>query len=462
MDRERKKRVQTARLIVTEIVMVFVVIIAVVILTFVAMGYNVNKDGEFGQSGLVQIKSIPVGANIKIDQESIIARTNTNRMLAPGEHTIELTKDGYDTWHKTIVSEAGWLLKLDYPRLFYQDRNAEKIYDYPADIPFFVVAPNREQVLYKVSALDEWQLLNVKKSNEISNSTLMVADLIEQRDIISLKWNENSDKVLVESANNGEIEWILLNLRDLSESINLSRTFGMRFSAMDFATDNGEKIIAVENGNLRTVAVSAKTISQVLASNVKYFFNSDDQIIYLTNGNEMLIYQDGGKDIVLAQYPLDQEVKLAFGEYLNKKQLVVVVGSKMLVYVGDFPSEDNNLEKMELIAETELPGASESLIVHTHDELFVAKVGRDLAVYDAELSKLSQFTIEGDNYYFLDDYLIATNYDDRMIVCDFDGENRRELVNTAGNGFIAKDEKYLYYVKTDRSNTSILREKIIE
>ena len=134
MDRERKKRIQTIKLIITEILMVVTVVAAVIILTFVAMGYNVNKDGDLAQSGLLQIKSIPTGATVAIDGGNVSAKTNTSKMLSAGEHSLKLTKDGYDSWSKDIDSKSGWLLKLDYTRLFLKNRTIEKVREYEKNI----------------------------------------------------------------------------------------------------------------------------------------------------------------------------------------------------------------------------------------------------------------------------------------------------------------------------------------
>ena len=112
MDREHKKHMETVRLLITETIMVMVIIVTAVILTFVAMGYNLDKNGELGQSGLVQLRSFPSGASITIDGDTILPRTTASRMLSAGDHTIKLTKDGYDSWEKTITSESGRLLKL--------------------------------------------------------------------------------------------------------------------------------------------------------------------------------------------------------------------------------------------------------------------------------------------------------------------------------------------------------------
>ena len=88
MDKEHKKKMHTIKVIITEIVMVLVAIVTVIVLTFLAMGYNVNRNGELGQSGLLQLKSIPTGAMVEIDGEIMFSKTNMSRMLSEGKHKL--------------------------------------------------------------------------------------------------------------------------------------------------------------------------------------------------------------------------------------------------------------------------------------------------------------------------------------------------------------------------------------
>ena len=99
--------------------MVLAIIVVVIVATLSAMGFFVSSNGTIEQSGLIQIHSMPTGASIELDGSTIFPRTNTSRTLTPGEHTIKLSKDGYDTWKKTIKMYAGMLIRLYYPRLFY-------------------------------------------------------------------------------------------------------------------------------------------------------------------------------------------------------------------------------------------------------------------------------------------------------------------------------------------------------
>ncbi len=462
MDRERKKRLQTIRLIITEIAMVIVVVALVIVLTFVAMGYNLNKDGEVGQSGLLQVRSVPTGAIVEIDGEILSTRTNTSKMLSSGEHRVKLSRNGYDSWEKTIMSESGRLLKLDYPRLFLKDRTVDIIRDYTADMALFLPSFNHELILYSMAVSDEWILLNVGDSNNISETSIKVKDLFEERKILDVEWNKNNNKLLAQTDNNGKIEWFIIDIDDIKKSVNISQAFGIDFSEVEFISNNGEKLITLEDGNLRTVMVSDRTISQILAGDVEEFMHDEKNIMYLTSNHEVKIFQEGSDDIVLARFQPEQRVHFVFGEYLSQKYIGLSVDNKISYYKGVFPTKNDSLDTMELVFEKEIAGIPDQIRVNSRSELYIAQYGNNLAVFDAELDELSEYEIESDQYYFLDDYLIATNGNGKMIVRDFDGSNRRELTNATGLGFIGKDSKTLFYLNADHGKSLILSEKISE
>ena len=124
MDKERRKKIQTTKLVITEIFMLIIIVLTVVILTFVVMGYHLNEDGKLEQSGLVQVESTPDGAAVIIDGEVLPSKTDTNKILKEGEHTVKIEKPGYTSWQKTVSSRPGFLTKLSYPRLYKTDRKA--------------------------------------------------------------------------------------------------------------------------------------------------------------------------------------------------------------------------------------------------------------------------------------------------------------------------------------------------
>lgn len=462
MDRAHKKRMETIRLVVTETIMVVAVVFTVILLTFIAMGYNLNKDGELGQSGLVQIRSLPTGATITIDGDTILAKTNTSRLLSAGEHTIKLTRDGYDSWEKTVVSESGRLLKMEYARLFYQNRTPEQVAEIDGDVQFFVPAPNRDYVIVVLKGNNKWAYYDLRGDGTV-RTELDLTDIMKDLTPVEITWDQNSDKVLVKTLHKNETEWLVINVKNVKSSVNLTKEFAMNFSDVQFATDNGDKLYALENGNLRAIATNEKTVSQVMASDVKKYAFANSDLIYLTNSRKLSLYQDNSDDIGLAEFAeADGLVNIEMSEYIGQKYLAITVGRIMKVYRGSYPTEDDKLSEMELVLDREIGFEPASLKEYTEGEILMARDNRNIVVYNAEANSSTGFELSGDDFFMVDDYLVGTIVDGRLIVCDFDGTNKRDITSANSNAFITKNSKWLYYLSKKDNKTTLTREKIID
>lgn len=459
MDREHKKRMETVRLLITETIMVVVIIVTAIILTFVAMGYNLDKNGELGQSGLVQLRSFPSGASITIDGESILPRTTTSRMLSAGEHTIKLTKDGYDSWEKTVTSESGRLLKLEYMRLFYQNRTPETMREYEGELAFFAPAPNRDYALL-VKKNNSVNYLDLRGDDAV-NTELDLSDMLSGLEITGVTWNESSDKALISATRKNETEWLLINVNNPKESVNLTKEFAMNFSDMRFMTDSGDKLIALENGNLRTIAMSGKTVSQVLAETVKKYDFVGEVIVYL-NAKQQLGFISGDNVAIVAEFPSDSLVNVAISDYIGDKYLTITENDKLVIYRGDFPNSERKISDMEKILEETIAFIPSTLRIEGNNELIVARDMKQVAVFDAETRKLHQFELDTETPFLIDGYMVGEIVDNKLIVMDFDGTNKRTITDANAGAMITRNNKWLYYIVITADKVNLTREKIID
>lgn len=458
MDREHKKHMETVRLLITETIMVMVIIVTAVILTFVAMGYNLDKNGELGQSGLVQLRSFPSGASITIDGDTILPRTTTSRMLSAGDHTIKLTKDGYDSWEKTITSESGRLLKLEYMRLFYQDRIPEIVKEFEGKLDFFVPTPNRDYVM--MTSNGKWIYLDLRGDNAV-NTELELGELINDLTVQSLSWSDNSEKLLVKVLRKNETEWLIINAKNPKESINLTKEFAMNFSNVRFMSESGDKLVALENGNLRTVQPSGKTISQVLADNVKKYDFVGDNIIYLDTKQQMGLIS-GDNTVAVAEFGVDTLINMTLSDYIGDKYLAITEDNKLTVYRGELPNAERTLSDMEKVLEETIAFTPSALGVYGNNELIVARDGKNVAVFDAEARKLHQYTLDSEKVFLIDGYMVGEIVDGSLIVMDFDGTNRRQIAKADSTAVITRNNKWLYYLTFGDNEINLTREKIIE
>ncbi|MBR3263825.1 PEGA domain-containing protein [Candidatus Saccharibacteria bacterium] len=460
MDREHKKHMETVKLLITETIMVIVIIITAVILTFVAMGYNLDKNGELGQSGLVQLRSFPSGASITIDGDTILPRTTTSRMLSAGEHTIKLTKDGYDSWEKTVTSESGRLIKLEYMRLFYQNRVPETMKEYSGKLGYFVPTPNRDYAMLIFADNNVWRYLDLR-GDGVNETEIDLTALLNGVEVQEVKWNEDSDKLLVKVLRKNEIEWILINARSPKESVNLTREFALYFSEVRFMTDNGDKLIALENGNLRTIAMSGKTVSQVLIEGVKKYDYTGDYIVALNMAQEMIMMR-GDNTSIIKKFSADELVNIAVSDYIGEKYLTVTENNKMTIYRGELPSVEQALSEMEMVVEESIDFVPATVGVYGNNELIVARDGARVVVFDCETRKFYQFTLDSDRAFLIDGYMIGEIVERKLIVMDFDGTNKRELTSADSTALITRNNKWLYYLTLNEDKVYLTREKIVD
>lgn len=470
MDKERKKRKQNLKIIITETIMTLSVIVLVVILTFVAMGYKVSGDGEVSQNGLLQVSSRPTGASVTIDGDTLFLHTDTSRSLSSGEHTVELARDGYDTWSKTIEIKPGLLYKLDYPRLFKTDRETKQMLEFTDGLEFLSMSPDRNSILYAATDSTTFVWLKVR-GEEIETVEIDISELLRLKTgltgtIKNLEWN--GDTVLIEYVDSNIHDQLLINLKKPENSINLTREFGLDFSKISAISE--ERLAVLENGNLRTISTGSKEMSRVLLSNVADFANTGAEILFITGATEgtrvIGYYTEGDKTPVTLATVGGDGVKVAISKYLEKRYLTLAVGPEVTIYRAEEILEDANLEDFAIVGQIALETAPETVKVENQGRLIVARNGRKMFVFDVEQSASVQFELESDFEGWLDGFMLTNVVDGKLVVRDFDGQNRRELTD-AKAGFpamITSNNRYLYYAVecgTDvASKTCLQRDKL--
>lgn len=194
MDMDQLKRRQSLKVIASEAIMVFAVILMVIVLALIVSGYWLNSNFEVERQGMLQVSSIPTGADVTIDGENAwLQRTNTSKVLSVGTHSVSLTKDGYDTWSKTVNISEGLLYRLHYPRLFLKDRSKEKVRDTIGTTSVFTSDDFSKILLYSgdVSVLDTAKYSapptdkSVDLSAKLTDWTLLElnSDKVESREV---------------------------------------------------------------------------------------------------------------------------------------------------------------------------------------------------------------------------------------------------------------------------------------
>lgn len=466
MDREKTKRTQSLKIIISEAIMVIAVIITVIVLALAVSGYWLNSDFKVERQGLLQISSIPTGAAVEIDGESPwLQRTNTSKVLSSGTHTIKLSKDGYDTWSKTIDIREGLLYRIHYPRLFLKNRETESTVSLP-DATFSTVSPDRNTLL-ATNNTTEWSVIKlsdekiVPKPMDISKvfSGVTMPDdgskgTFDDK-IIQADWAKDNAHILIKTQNH---EWILLNVDNSKDSINLTKEFGIVFDEVEILNNSASSLLVSQGQSLRKIDVSNRQISAILAEKVISLDHYENEIVFVAEKDSDLqddknkytlgIIKGDNKITELAD--LEESAKVVISRFYDDKYVTLLNKNQVKLY------KEVELEEVKTF---ELPFTPQNIKVGHAGEFIIMDDGAKIATLDMEALDIIDWQAESASVQWLDDDMFYVISNGDLIVYDFDGLNRRVIANGVSSGFPATitEDKWLYYF----SNGVLTREWLI-
>ena len=301
MDFEKVKRRQSFRVIISEIVMFITVVITVVILAFVVSGYWINEKFEVERQGMLQISSFPSGASITIDNNSPwTQKTNASKVLPVGQHTITLTKPGYDSWSKTINISEGLLYRIHYPRLFPLERQTEIVSDLSSLDTIFKSAETSDPPAVNRAKLLE----NFKVSLPSSNAA----------ELVQIEFYEDRYLAIVEG------NTIIVYKKDEPKPV-----FS---SSLEFVPTtihpghNGEFIVLSSGTSLATLDMETLSLSPWTIESEDFGWLDDDMLYTITDGTLIVYDFDGLNRRLLASD-------------VTPRMPVTIVDDKWLYYYSD-------------------------------------------------------------------------------------------------------------------------------
>lgn len=327
MDFEKAKRRQTLKVILAESIMVMSVVALVAVLVSIVSGYWINADFEVERSGLLQVSSVPTGAIITVDDSTWFQRTNTSKMVASTEHTVTVSKDGYDTWTKDIKVAEGLLYRLHYPRLFLKERVKEVVW--PTLNPTKTVVSPKHDVMLVYQA-DGWSKINLN------------ADTPELKPLTSLEatnlmkdW-ENLVKETEEYDENGNIllkfyedQYVVIIKQDLITVRRKDTNEIVMSEKLPFVPAKtkighaGEFVVISEGNNIATLVMeTAKVVNWSVES--ENFGWLDNDMIYVT-----------GDDGALTVYDYDGLNRREIAAGVSSKWPVMITADKWLYYFNE-------------------------------------------------------------------------------------------------------------------------------
>jgi len=467
MDIEARARRQSRRIIISEALMVLTVIATVSILAFIVSGYWVGSDFKIERQGLIQIYSIPTGADIEVDDapSNWLQRTNTSKTLSAGEHTIKLSKEGYDTWSRTVNIAEGLLYRLHYPRLFLNNRYVETAFESSAN--FATVSPDRNAMLL-ANNTTSWQLLNLDTDNikPVDLDLSKVLPFTSRADNASIglfsgtikaaEWASDNEHVLLTLVQEGTTNWVLINVKNPANSVNLTKDFNADFSEIKILDQSASNLLVVLAGNLHRIDVPAKQISAVILPKVRDFDFYEQTIVFSAKDTETSKYyiglsRLGSNEVKRLEDDLDAAKEVLITKFYDDEYIGVISDDNIVLHTK------NNYETK---ATYNISFKPEKNKVGNSGEAIIMYTGGNIATVDMEASDMFEWSTDTDQFGWLDGSMIYAVKDGTLHVYDFNGLNHRTLSTNVSSHFpvTITADKYLYYFR----DGSLIREYLYE
>ena len=472
MDPDSFKK-QNIKVIISEVFMVIAVIITVIVLALLVSGYWLNSNFEIERNGMLQISSIPTGASVEIDGQttSWLERTNSSKILSSGSHTIRLTKDGYDSWSKTVNISEGLLYRLHYPRLFLEQRQLESVADVKDYTSAFISSDHNAVLL--VNNTSEWSYINLDAdepaSRKLDVSNLFAAATRDEgakttalnSDILEVNWDYDASHVLIKSRNADSIEWVLLDIHNVDKSINLTKEFGADFSHIEIIDNNSNNLLAVRDRNLHRIDVPGRSISAVIVKNVTDFDHYNNEVVFSAQDSSAVSQENPsgyyvgyfglGDRNVKTLGTLSAPAKVVIGKFYESEYIATLTDNVVTVH----QKEDYAMD----FSEYDLSFSPNNIKVGHNGEFLLLNKENSLATLDFEAESMHEWVIENDHYGWIDNDMLYVVSEGSLIVYDFDGLNRRVLAHSVSDHFpaVITNDRWLYYF----SDGKLVREWLV-
>ncbi len=461
MDRQRKKKIENARVIATNIFMGLSVIAIVFALMLIAMGFNFGEDGGLEQSGLIQIASNPKGASVEIDGKGQFNHTDMSKMLSAESHHIKISKSNYDTWEKDVEVDAGLLTRIEWARLFPINPKTTdaasftniRFAEFSSDRKHLIVIEHDSPYLNYMNIQDD----KISRSHKLSLNAILGEGKNVLIGTLSVKaWNNDGNKVIIAWENENSTTWYYVDLENEKNAVNLTKEFQMDFTDIKIANNSASKLWALENHRLHTINVNDLSISSIIASDVEQFVNNGSVVTYVAinskdKSRKISLYQDGeeGSTTILNLEDKNPAITLAMGTYWNVSWLAFSTDQHIEFYGGNYPSYDKKSSLKQLISK-DLDFTPSTISVNNTGRIVTLAGASQFASIDTETNKLftAAFDSESSGINWLDDYLFWEIVQEKIIVRDFDGDNRREVITNVNCELpvvISENNRWLYY-----------------
>jgi hypothetical protein len=477
----KRKRIIKQSIIYT--CMTLSVLLLVTFIFFFVQGYRFNADdGSIEQYAFLQFGSSPSGATVTVDGDVVGSRTPNKTSVHAGKHDIQMSRDGYETWSKTIDVQAGTLTWLNYAILVPSDLKVEAMASYDAIYDSLGSPTGRSMLIQKRGSIPTFELVDINADNIKSTKLTIGADVYSKAGVADVKhvfdivkWDDGGRYVLIKHTYDKNTEWLVLDTQYVNLTKNITKLFNISISNIAFSGTSGGILYALEGNDVRKLDVAGGTISKPIISGVTEFNLYNSNIItYIgvdskdANKRVVGIYREGDEARTLRTVS-DKSIVLhvATTKYFNDNYVVISENSKVDILSGSYPVSSSIDATMNVFDSFDTSYSIQKLSFSPTGQYVLARNGLNYTSYDLEYQHLTSSVIDGDNaevsLQWLDNNYLWSDSGGELYIYEFDGTNKHNINSmvVGQDAVLTNNEKYIYSIGKITSGYQLQRVKMV-
>jgi len=479
----KKQTRQSALLFTGYFLIGLAILIGTFILVYQAYGFGVSRDGQVVQSGLVFFSSKPNPANIYLNGKLYKDQTNTRLVLPENIYSVQIKRDGYRDWKREIGVEGGSVRHYDYPFLFPTTLETKNIYPLSSAPNISTQSPDRRWLVLQLPGpglkFNIYDLKNIKTPPvEITVPSTAYTKTLTTDSWQFSEWADDNNHFVLIHQYDGKKEFVLVNRKEPTKSLNISKTLNHNFSELTLADKKYDQYFLYDNANLslKRGTLNSQELKDILAKAYAYKTYGNDSFLLVTDtpkktGKVQYVLKIKDKEYVLKEAPTDTGYLLDLTEYSGKLYVVIgaVNGDKVYVYKDPIASFGGTDSKP--LAPIQVFHISKPNYVKfsSSAQFVLAQNGNQFAIYDAENDKGFKYNskqpIDAPQQHanWMDGNRLMYVSGGKVFVFDYDFNNR-QFLNAASSSyepFFSSDYKFLYTINPVNSQLYLTQTSLL-
>lgn len=264
--------------------------------TLYTLGYRYSMErGVFIYTGSVTIQANPETVAISVDNAP--AKADINQLngsyhiagLEPGEHTVEISAEGFNPWAKKFIVNSGistefWnimLTRKEYPEASY------------ATLPVYKVFPSPKSTLLAYVSTPDSKGFSVNTLDTETDTTTPVFSTqdssFDRNAKENIEWSIDADYISIPTESDGKKNYFIVN-SDTKDSVGLHDASGLDDLRMvRWDSSRNTFLLALSGNTLYEIDIANPSDKKALAQNVQS---------YDISGNDLYILETSPSDIV--------------------------------------------------------------------------------------------------------------------------------------------------------------------